>query len=545
LIDKEGEETMKKTLAVAITMLLTVTVFFIPQASKAQIIGNIKVGIIGPQALSTHWYPSGMWAGASMAAAEINASGGVYLSSGPNGAGYYAIQLVKGHEHAITGVGGTPEPGEAYLEMLRLVDPAQENCTIVIGGFRTECVLGGIIPAAAAYGTPYIINGASTDNPALTNVTAWPYIWRMNPVNSTTLFRTIAGALGYFLLPNKLTPLFGCDRDGNPVTPNQTAVAVVSEDLSWTVTMHTYLSNPAIYPGILGPLANVTYAARIPSTETDFSTYIDGINASKARLVIHIFSGPAGQGFINAFGSAQVKAMPVGINVMGQIEPYWFLTSGLCDYESVLNFAGTATPIVPGVTDVFWNNFVGNFSAWPMYTAWGGYDGVYAVAEAYEAIGSTNKVALKAHLEDPSYERSGLNGRFRYTSNHDVFSNEPGPIWTQGFVRAMMVQWQVQWSGATPIGGRMEVVCPVDQAYSKKWAIPPTMYPLVEDITYDGRVDMRDVGAAARAFGTYPGHARWEKEADINFDNVCDMRDIGAIARKFGTSVSLPALPCP
>jgi hypothetical protein len=108
----------------------------------------------------------------------------------------------------------------------------------------------------------------------------------------------------------------------------------------------------------------------------------------------------------------------------------------------------------------------------------------------------------------------------------------------------MMIQWQVQFSGATPIGGRMEVVCPVDQAYSKKWAIPPTMYPLVEDITYDGRVDMRDVGSAARAFGTYPGHERWEKEADINFDNVVDMRDIGAIARKFGTSVTLPALPC-
>jgi hypothetical protein len=535
---------MKKTLAIAITMLLTISVFFVPRVSKAQIIGNIKFGIIGPQALTTHWHPSGMWSGASMAAAEINASGGIYLSSGPAGAGYYAIELVKGHEHAITGPDNTPEPAEAYLEMVRLCDPAQENVTVVIGGFRTECVLGGIIPAAAAYGTPFFINGASTDNPALTNATAWPYIWRLNPVNSTMLFYTIAGALGGYLIPSKLNPIFGCDLDGNPVTPNQTKVAVVSEDLAWTGTMHTMLSHPAYYPSILGPWANVTYQARIPANEIDFSTYIAGINASQARLVIHIFSGPAGLGFITSFGAAQIKAMPVGINVMGQIEQYWAYTSGLCDYESILNFAGTATPIVPGVTDVFWDNFVGNFSAWPQYTAWGAYDGVHALAEAFEDIGSTDKNLLKAYLEDPSYERQGLNGKFRYTSNHDVYSLEYGPTWVLGHTRAMMIQWQVQWSGATPIGGRMEVVCPVDQTYSKKWAIPPTMYPLVEDITYDGKVDMRDVGQAARAFGTYPGHERWEKEADINFDNVVDMRDIGAIARKFGTVVTLPALPC-
>jgi hypothetical protein len=66
------------------------------------------------------------------------------------------------------------------------------------------------------------------------------------------------------------------------------------------------------------------------------------------------------------------------------------------------------------------------------------------------------------------------------------------------------------------------------------------MYPLIEDINYDGVVDMRDIGTAARAFGSTPGHPRWEKEADINFDDQIDMRDIGSVARKFGTSITLP-----
>jgi hypothetical protein len=303
--------------------------------------------------------------------------------------------------------------------------------------------------------------------------------------------------------------------------------------------MYYALTLPSLYPTYLGPLANVTYARRMVPGE-DPGPIMDEINASKARLLIHIFSGLDGIPVIGQYAAKQIKAIPVGINVMGQMETHWMSTGGACDYECILNFAGTRTPIVPGVTDIFWDNFVGNYSAWPLYTAWGAYDGVHAMAEAFEAIGSTSKVQLKNHLEDPSYERQGLNGRFRYTSNHDVFSNEPGPLWTQNFTRAMIVQWQVQWSGGTPIDGRMEVVCPINQIYSKKWAIPPWMYPLVEDITYDGKVDMRDVGTAARAFGSYPGHERWEKEADINFDNNIDMRDIGGIARKFGTQISLP-----
>jgi hypothetical protein len=50
---------------------------------------------------------------------------------------------------------------------------------------------------------------------------------------------------------------------------------------------------------------------------------------------------------------------------------------------------------------------------------------------------------------------------------------------------------------------------------------------------------MRDVGVAGKAFGSYPGHERWNIEADITGsggepDNRVDMRDIGLIARHFG-----------
>jgi ABC-type transport system substrate-binding protein len=71
-----------------------------------------------------------------------------------------------------------------------------------------------------------------------------------------------------------------------------------------------------------------------------------------------------------------------------------------------------------------------------------------------------------------------------------------------------------------------------------------------EDInTYTGevndfKVDMRDIGRAARDFGSYPGHLRWDPACDVNDDFRVDMRDIGAIARQFGWDCATQP-PCP
>lgn len=51
----------------------------------------------------------------------------------------------------------------------------------------------------------------------------------------------------------------------------------------------------------------------------------------------------------------------------------------------------------------------------------------------------------------------------------------------------------------------------------------------------DIKVDMRDIGIAAAAFGSYPGHERWGNGlGDVNKDYKIDMRDLGQINRMFG-----------
>jgi parallel beta-helix repeat protein len=59
------------------------------------------------------------------------------------------------------------------------------------------------------------------------------------------------------------------------------------------------------------------------------------------------------------------------------------------------------------------------------------------------------------------------------------------------------------------------------------------------DINHDLKVDMKDIGSAAKAFGTVPGDSFWNPHTDITGpqkvpDGKVDMRDIGLIARNFG-----------
>jgi len=57
-------------------------------------------------------------------------------------------------------------------------------------------------------------------------------------------------------------------------------------------------------------------------------------------------------------------------------------------------------------------------------------------------------------------------------------------------------------------------------------------YQPMADLT----VDMKDIRGAAKCFGAYPGHPRWNPQADMVPDFVVDMRDIRAIAKNFGWS---------
>jgi branched-chain amino acid transport system substrate-binding protein len=516
------EEKMKNKHILTVIFALIIGIAFTAPLTahfaKGQFAGQIKIGVIGPQGLP-HWSP-GMKEAAEMARDEINAAGGVHLGDGD-----YEIVLAFANEYAYP----TPDPPAAASEMERLI--SEEGCEFIIGGFRTECT-ASMVEVAADFGVPFIIDGASTNEliseTVGTNYERYKYLFRVMPVNSTQLVMTLAGAIQY-IIPTFYLPLYGrllWEGAPNP----QVRVAVLTEDLEWTLQIHALLTNPAYYPSLLGPYANVTYSGRIPDGTTDCTPWLQGVIDSGARIMIHIFSGVTGVPLIVQWTAMNVKAVPIGINVLAQLQTHWNTTGGQCQYETVLNPTGTRTPIVPGKTEVFWDNFVAKTGAWPIYTAFGAYDSVYMLKETIEAIGTKDKDAIVAHWEDPAFERLGLINRFKFAS-HDVFTNEPGPFWTQNFTRAMFVQWQ---------RGRMEVVSPANMPYSKPFALPPSMKALVTDMNYDGKIDIVDISRAALAFGTKPGDARWNIEADIDGNSNVNIVDLTKIAKDWKMSVPLP-----
>jgi hypothetical protein len=55
-----------------------------------------------------------------------------------------------------------------------------------------------------------------------------------------------------------------------------------------------------------------------------------------------------------------------------------------------------------------------------------------------------------------------------------------------------------------------------------------------EDVNEDGKVDMEDIAIVCCAYGSYPGHPRWNPDADINEDLKVDMEDISLVCKQFG-----------
>jgi hypothetical protein len=58
---------------------------------------------------------------------------------------------------------------------------------------------------------------------------------------------------------------------------------------------------------------------------------------------------------------------------------------------------------------------------------------------------------------------------------------------------------------------------------------------ILGDVNSDNKVDLMDLVVTAKAYGSFPGHPRWNPIADVNEDNKINIVDLVTIATKFGT----------
>jgi parallel beta-helix repeat protein len=57
---------------------------------------------------------------------------------------------------------------------------------------------------------------------------------------------------------------------------------------------------------------------------------------------------------------------------------------------------------------------------------------------------------------------------------------------------------------------------------------------IVGDVNGDGKVDLKDVYAVAKAYGSFPGHPKWDPNCDINNDLKVDLKDYYTTCKNYG-----------
>lgn len=58
-----------------------------------------------------------------------------------------------------------------------------------------------------------------------------------------------------------------------------------------------------------------------------------------------------------------------------------------------------------------------------------------------------------------------------------------------------------------------------------------TFASIPEDLNGDGVVNLDDLREAAKAYGAYPEHKRWNEKADLNKDGIVNLKDLYLIAK--------------
>lgn len=71
-------------------------------------------------------------------------------------------------------------------------------------------------------------------------------------------------------------------------------------------------------------------------------------------------------------------------------------------------------------------------------------------------------------------------------------------------------------------------------SYGQSTARVDVLATVLGDLNGDRRVNMKDLGIVARAFGSTPGSPRWNPAADVNGDAKVDIKDLGLVARFYG-----------
>jgi branched-chain amino acid transport system substrate-binding protein len=398
--------TMKKLML--LTYIVLASFLIVTTGTPAFSADVIKIGIIGPMKFVQG---QGHWNGATMAAEEINAAGGVQV-----GKKKMKIELVKAdsNEHlSIT---------DATNAMERLM--SRDKVDFVIGGFRTEAVLP-MQDIAMEYKKIFIGCGAAHPELCLRvakDYNTYKYWFRGSPFNSEYLVKTS------FIQVGTIAAILGRGL-GIP----KIKVAVAGEKAVWVEPMIKAIE--ATLPQMGLELAGIW---RPSANATDVTAELSAIQRSGAHIIFTIFSGSVGIPFARQAGELKIPAVQVGINVEAQKDSFAEATQGMGDYVSTLNTYARGVEYNE-LTRPFVDSYVKRFGETPTYTA-DTYGVIkYTLVPPIEKLGTLDSDKLVAYIEkDVHKSPSGVVAYINDAEGKPLHDQRWGP----GYLTSLGVQWQ-------------------------------------------------------------------------------------------------------
>jgi len=363
---------------------------------------TIKIGVIGPM----HFLQGkGHWNGATMAAEEINAAGGVKV-----GKEKLKIEIVKADSNEFLNI------TDATNAMERLM--TQDKVDFVVGGFRTEAVLA-MQDIAMDYKKLFLGVGAA--HPEICarvekDYDRYKYWFRLSPINSRYLVKVCL--INLATVGGMIKKEFGIEKP---------KVAIVGAKVMWVDPMIEAIKANVPKMGM-----EIVGVWRPSQTATDVTAELTAIQRSEAHVIFNIFSASAGITFARQAAELKIPAAFVGINVEAQKEGFMEATQGKGDYAVTMN------TYVRGVnynelTGPFIDKYVEKFGEMPPYTA-ATYDAIKMIAVAAEQAGTTASDKLIPIFEQTEWKGTAA-PKTKFDKTHDV-------VFGPGYATGMTIQWQ-------------------------------------------------------------------------------------------------------
>jgi len=391
---------MKIVSKLAIILLIACLVMMGVSCGDEEEANELKVGVIGPMQFQMGEHH---WMGATLAADEINAAGGIQV-----GEDSYQIKLVQVDSNELVSV---PDAASAAEEAISV-----DNVDVLMGTIRSEAALA-VQEVAMDYETIFMVCGSSEtamSDKVAEDYDRYKYWFRITPVNNTALAQL------NFLLVGAVAQKIGAELLMPP------KLAVLAEKASWTEAI------VAAAQAYLPPQGIEIVGVWQPSDKaTDVTAELTSIEAAGANMIMTALSGPVGIPYARAWEELQIPAASVGINVMAQGDDFFVNTGGFGNYEMTLNSLARDVALTEK-TLPFIEAFIAETGEMPTYNA-GTYDALYVLKEAIERADSVDMDDIVVELENTDY--NSVAGRIVFDDNHDV-------TWAPGYVTALGVQWQ-------------------------------------------------------------------------------------------------------